>query len=176
MQTHENSEFVMAAQQRNAGNANDPRNEKNDRDRSDRSDRGGIIFPPPATMPPGVDVSDALSDASLGLSASPGKGDHSRKRPTSARAGRPPSRTSSQRPGGPSPATSRASSRNSTVRGGPSPDRSKSPRRRARSRLTPWRDDVEATHRKIMIYPAEPIGPSFARGVALQLQADREHM
>ena len=41
---------------------------------------------------------------------------------------------------------------------------------------TPWRDDVEATHRKIMIDPAEPIGPAFARGVALQLQADREHM
>ena len=41
---------------------------------------------------------------------------------------------------------------------------------------TPWRDDVEATHRKIMIDPAEPIGPAFARGIALQLQADREHM
>ena len=42
--------------------------------------------------------------------------------------------------------------------------------------MTPWRDDVEATHRRIMIDPGEPIGATFARGIALQLQADREHM
>ena len=127
--------------------------------------------------PPGIDMGSG--SGSLELSDSPDKtGDRKRRGTAKSRdrsprrapsasgrtnrsdsgSRRPPaSRTSSVRPGGPTPRTSRASSRK-------------------RSGVTPRADDLQAVHRKVAIDTGEPFGPNFAKGIALQMQADREHM
>lgn len=173
MDSYVNILFVMVApraqQASNDMLIKDPQAKNENKTTSIPSD---LCVPPVASteaMPPGLPA-DTHSDGSLGLSDSPGKEDRKRVRWST------PRKSSSQHPGGPSPRTSRAASRASprSAAEGP-PDRGRSPRRRFRFDATPW-PDVAATLRRIMIDRSEPIGPAFARGVALQLHADREHM
>ena len=139
---------------------------------------GSLSLPSSASLqamaPPGIEMGS--ESGSLELSDSPDKnGDRKRRGADKSRersprrapsasgrsdsgSRRPPaSRTSSVKPGGPTPRTSRASSRK-------------------RSGATPWADDLQAVHRKVAIDTGEPFGLNFAKGIALQMQADREHM
>ena len=181
MTSAEHSKFVMAAQQREQDLLTDQHANETIETVIHRSDHSpSHASAPLQTMaPPGIDMGS--ESGSLELSDSPDKtvGDHRKRRgsvkgrersprrtpSTGSRSNRsdsgsrkpPASRTSSVRPGGPTPRNSRPSSR-------------------TRASVTPWADDKQAVHRKVVINASEPFGPGFAKGVALQLQADREHM
>ena len=174
----DNFKFIMASQREQELLKDPQAKEKNE---TIDPPIGSLSLPSSASLamaPPGIEMGS--ESGSLELSDSPDKngdrkrrgGDKSRERSprrTPSASGRsdsgsrrpPASRSSSVKPGGPTPRSTPRTSRASS---------------RKRSGATPWADDLQAVHRKVAIDTGEPFGPNFAKGIALQMQADREHM
>ena len=132
--------------------------------------------------PPGIDMGS--NDGSLDLSDSPDKADRKRRAVAGER-GRSPRRAASSagRRSNRSDSGSRRppASRTSSVRLGGLTPRASTPRTprsasRGLGQKTPCPDEVQAFHRRVVMDSSEPFGPNFAKAVALQMEADREHM